>query len=146
MVLRDSRFFVPEPIGEATSLILDGSEAHHLLHVLRGDVGDCVTLFDDSDHEYQATIIGLEKKRVQLRIESRTFRSVESNRRVIVASAVPKGDRQQLLMETLGSPPRSQIDRQVGTLCCGSKQAMRPESPDEGGSLRHGCEALARCR
>lgn len=101
MVLRDSRFFVPEPIGEATSLVLDGPEAHHLLHVLRGNVGDCVTLFDDSDHEYQATIIGLEKKRVQLQIESRTFRSVESYRSVIVASAVPKGDRQQLLIEKL---------------------------------------------
>ena len=47
------RFFSPHPIT-AGGMMLDGPEAHHLLHVMRAAVGDEVTLFDGSGAEFDA--------------------------------------------------------------------------------------------
>jgi len=46
------RFYSPHPIT-AGCMMLDGPEAHHLLHVMRASVGDEVTLFDDSGAEFK---------------------------------------------------------------------------------------------
>jgi 16S rRNA (uracil1498-N3)-methyltransferase len=50
-----NRFYSAEPILSQRAL-LDGPEAHHLLHVMRAAIGDHVTLFDDSGAEFNAVI------------------------------------------------------------------------------------------
>ncbi len=94
------RFFVTQPIttGEVT---LTGPEAHHLIHVMRGHVGQQVVLFDGLGHEAVAEITAIQKKAAVLRIVEPRSISRELPVAVTVASPLPKGDRERFLIEKL---------------------------------------------
>ena len=64
-----NRFFVDEPVT-ADRATLAGSEAHHLLHVLRARVGDEVVLIDGSGQEFLARVDRLGRSQVALAILS----------------------------------------------------------------------------
>jgi 16S rRNA (uracil1498-N3)-methyltransferase len=94
------RFFSPQPIS-AGCMMLDGPEAHHLLHVMRAAVGDEVTLFDDSGAEFKATVETLRRTDAELRIVERREVDRELSFSLVVGVALPKGDRQKWLVEKL---------------------------------------------
>jgi 16S rRNA (uracil1498-N3)-methyltransferase len=94
------RFFSPHPIT-AGCMMLDGSEAHHLLHVMRAAVGDEVTLFDGTGAEFRATIETLRRADAELRIVERREVDRELPFELVVGVALPKGDRQKWLVEKL---------------------------------------------
>jgi 16S rRNA (uracil1498-N3)-methyltransferase len=94
------RFFSTEPIaGEQATL--DGQEAHHLLHVMRGKVGDRVTLFDGSGAEFEAEIVRCGRSDVEARVLSRRDVDRELPFELVVGVSLPKGDRQKWLVEKL---------------------------------------------
>jgi 16S rRNA (uracil1498-N3)-methyltransferase len=93
-----SRYFAPVP-PDARSVVLAGTEAHHLLHVMRTRVGDRVTLFDGHGFEYEAEVTSLGRSEIELRIESRTAIDREARIECVLAVALPKGDRQTWLAE-----------------------------------------------
>ena len=76
-----------------------GPEAHHLIHVMRARIGDEVELFDGSGAEFVATVERLGRAEVELAISSRAEVDRESPRPCTLAVALPKGDRQQWLVE-----------------------------------------------
>src|SRR5215210_2032346 len=94
------RFFSPHPIT-AGCMMLDGPEAHHLLHVMRASVGDEVTLFDGSGAEFKATVQTLRRTDAELRIVERREVDRELPFDLVVGVALPKGDRQKWLVEKL---------------------------------------------
>ena len=94
------RFFSPHPIT-AGGMMLDGPEAHHLLHVMRASVGDEVTLFDDSGAEFKATVETLRRADAELRIVERRELDRELPFALVLGVALPKGDRQKWLVEKL---------------------------------------------
>ncbi len=95
-----ARFFVETPVqGERATLV--DSEAHHLLHVLRGKVGDAVTLFDDTGNEYDATVVKTSRATVDVEIQATRVVDRELPRPVVLGVALPKGDRQKWLVEKL---------------------------------------------
>jgi 16S rRNA (uracil1498-N3)-methyltransferase len=91
------RFFVPEIDGEHA--VLDGSEGHHLINVMRAKAGTEVVLFDGSGAEYAARVTRIDRSRVELTIRRRTEISRELATHVTLAVALPKGDRQRWLVE-----------------------------------------------
>ncbi len=92
------RFFVEEPItGEHATLA--GSEAHHLVHVLRAQVGTPVILFDGAGSEFDATITVLERASVHLAITATRTPDRELACYLELCVALPKGDRQKWLVE-----------------------------------------------
>jgi 16S rRNA (uracil1498-N3)-methyltransferase len=92
------RYFVEQEIQTASAL-LTGAEAHHLLHVMRGKLGDSVKLFDGSGKEYLAQITRLGRRDVELAILSTEQVDRELSLRIALAVALPPGDRQQWLVE-----------------------------------------------
>src|SRR4051795_12399718 len=94
------RFFSPYPISGG-GMMLDGPEAHHLLHVMRAAVGDEVTLFDGSGAEFRATVQTLRRTDAELRIIERREVDRELPFELMVGVALPKGDRQKWLVEKL---------------------------------------------
>ncbi len=94
------RFFIEQKIFEGTVLI-DGDQAHHALHVMRYSVGDAVTLFDGTGYEYGATIATIGKKDLRLAITSTVLTPLHDVPSVTIAAAIPKGDRQKFLVEKL---------------------------------------------
>lgn len=94
------RFFVETPIAAETAQ-LTGPEVQHLAKVMRAKVGDEVTLFDGSGAEFRAQIERLGRSEAELRILERREVDRELPRELTLAVALPKGDRQQFLVEKL---------------------------------------------
>lgn len=138
--MREHRFHV-DPVGGSDRVVMAGSEAHHLRHVLRLEIGDEVTLFDGSGLEFAARIERTGKHEIELTVVERREVSVESPRRVSIASAVPKGDRQQVLLEKLV---------ELGTACWlpveWRRSAVRPEAKSVERWRRYVIEASKQCR
>ncbi len=94
------RFFVEHPITQS-QVIISGPDAHHIRNVNRLDVGDTVTLFDGSGKEFEANIVFAEKKRLNLEIVQSQEISREIDGELTIAVALPKGDRQKVLVEKM---------------------------------------------
>jgi 16S rRNA (uracil1498-N3)-methyltransferase len=94
------RFYTPHLLT-AGEFVLDGPEAHHLAAVRRFGPGDRITLFNGDGREYPAEVVSVGKRSVAVNVSS----AVEANRELgfelVVASALPKGDRADFLVEKL---------------------------------------------
>ncbi|TWT32326.1 Ribosomal RNA small subunit methyltransferase E [Posidoniimonas corsicana] len=94
------RFFCEQPITGDTAQ-LAGSEAHHLLHVMRAKPGDAITLFDGSGAEFDAEVAASTRSTVDARVLARRDVDRERPRPLVLGVALPKGDRQKYLVEKL---------------------------------------------
>ncbi|MCA9246838.1 MAG: 16S rRNA (uracil(1498)-N(3))-methyltransferase [Planctomycetales bacterium] len=94
------RFYVDSPITDKLAT-LAGTEAHHLLHVLRARAGEEVTLFDGNGAEFRAVVRELNRQTAQLEVVERLEIDRELPFALSLAVALPKGDRQKLLVEKL---------------------------------------------
>ncbi len=92
------RFFSAAPI-QSDRVLLTGPEAHHLLHVMRAKRGDRVVLFDGSGWEFEAELLRATTQEAQLLILQRTYVDRELPVVVVLAVAMPKGERQKWLVE-----------------------------------------------
>jgi len=92
------RYFVAEPIS-GSHAVLTEQEAHHLLHVMRLGEGDEVLLFDGSGAEFPARVEKTTRREVHLAVLARRAVDRELPLQVVLAVALPKGDRQKWLVE-----------------------------------------------
>ena len=95
------RYFLDTPIGQATSVLLQGSEAQHLTRVMRGKCGDRVELFDGSGWQWSAEIADVGRNEATLKILSTEEADLEPALALTVGIALPKGDRQKWIIEKL---------------------------------------------
>ena len=93
-----SRYFSSDPIS-GPRVRLTGSEAHHLLHVMRAEPGPRVTLFDGSGSQFEALVESCARSHVDLSVEREQAVGRELSFRLVVGTALPKGDRQRWLVE-----------------------------------------------
>lgn len=82
-------------------VILQGPEAHHLATVRRFHIGDQVVLFNGNGYEYPSEIVAIDKKTVAVNVLAEERADRELPMRLVVACALPKGDRADLLVEKL---------------------------------------------
>jgi 16S rRNA (uracil1498-N3)-methyltransferase len=94
------RFYTPDRLGPG-EYHLSGTEAHHLTTVRRFSPGDRVVLFNGDGNEYAAEIIAVGKKSCSLDILSASPVDRELPFPLVIASALPKGDRADYLIEKL---------------------------------------------
>jgi 16S rRNA (uracil1498-N3)-methyltransferase len=78
---------------------LSADQAHHLRDVLRLKEGDPVEVFDDAGNAGEAAIEQCGADYVVLRVQK--IRTIEPTRQIVIASAVPKGDRADWMIEKL---------------------------------------------
>jgi 16S rRNA (uracil1498-N3)-methyltransferase len=78
---------------------LSGSEAHHLGRVLRLKPGQQVVLFDGRGAEATAEIMTVTRHTAELRVLSTHSEVADATAEIILATAVPKGDRLRWLVE-----------------------------------------------
>jgi 16S rRNA (uracil1498-N3)-methyltransferase len=79
---------------------LEPDEAHHIRDVLRLEVGSPLELFDSQGRTAQGTIRHLNPQNVVVEVEAVTAGAIQGVH-VTVASAVPKGDRADWMVEKL---------------------------------------------
>lgn len=82
------RFFV-ENI-ESDTVILKGTEAHHLKNVLRKKAGDAVFLFDGKGNEYRTEIKKLGNNEIELKVLSKTQKDIEPKIKINLYQSIPK--------------------------------------------------------
>ena len=92
------RYFVESPVT-ADRVTLDGTEAHHLIHVMRAKAGQQVVLFDGSGYEFAAEVEKVGRSSLEVKVLSRAEVDRELAFPVTLAVALPKGDRQKWLVE-----------------------------------------------
>jgi len=97
---------LPQPPGEessgsATQVVLDGAEARHLSSVLRLGPGDAVELFDGHGAWARAEIISGGRREIELAIRESGHDAPKQGPELVMATAIPKGDRVRSLVEKL---------------------------------------------
>jgi 16S rRNA (uracil1498-N3)-methyltransferase len=92
------RYFSDDPLQGETAT-LRGSEAHHLLHVMRAKVGAEIIVFDGRGGEWWAEIAKLGRAEVELALKKHRTIERELAAEFTLAVAIPKGDRQRWLIE-----------------------------------------------
>lgn len=95
------RFFISRRIDEEKIVFLEGDEARHLSKVMRKKSGDRVQLFDGSGFDFEAEIREIQRDRVELNVLDRRESECESKISIILACALPKGERQKWMIEKL---------------------------------------------
>lgn len=135
------RYFAQTPIhGDHT--VLDGPEAHHLIHVMRAKAGMRVTLFDGTGAEFAAQVEKVGRSEVQLTVLSRQVIDRELPLELVLGVSLPKGERQKWLVEkvvelgvarlvplitarSVAQPVQQALDRLRRTVIEASKQCGR---------------------
>jgi 16S rRNA (uracil1498-N3)-methyltransferase len=79
--------------------VLEGPEAHHLIHVKRAKPGERVVLFDGSGAEFSAQVEATRRDRVELSVLERVEVNRELPFELTLGVTLPKGDRQRWLVE-----------------------------------------------
>jgi 16S rRNA (uracil1498-N3)-methyltransferase len=92
------RFFCPDTPVDGR-LVLEGDEARHLTRVRRVAVGECVELFDGRGWNHRAEVQALGRDRVELIVLESKVSDRLAACSLTLASAVPKGDRFDWLVE-----------------------------------------------
>ena len=93
------RFHVNMPLGLGR-FDLDGEEARHLV-VSRIRLGEKVVLFNGDGFNYPAVLVQLGRRDAILEIEARIPNLCERKTTTTIAAPLPKGDREQILIEKL---------------------------------------------
>jgi 16S rRNA (uracil1498-N3)-methyltransferase len=94
------RFYTADELGPGEHA-LTGPEAHHLATVRRFAPGDRVVLFNGDGHDYPSEIVSVGKRSVALTVLAREPADRELPFPLVIASALPKGDRADFLVEKL---------------------------------------------
>ena len=136
-----SRYFCPVP-ANAEIVRLPAEEAHHFANVLRGKIGDPIILIDGSGCEFLATVTAIKRDKIDVQILSKSVVDRELDFKIAIAVALPKGDRQKVLVEKLtelgvqeliplitergvAQPTDSAIERLMGQVIAACKQSGR---------------------
>ena len=125
-------------------VVIDDSEAHHLLHVLRLKPGDTLSLFDGSGCEADATIVRNTRREVFCTISNRKPAAKHSRSGLTVIAAPPKAERLKWMVEklteigvdrlillqserTIVTPAESRVEKLRSTVISACKQCRRNE-------------------
>ncbi len=93
-----NRFFLEAPAWNQSTVVLSESESHHVLDVLRHDVGDKLTVFDGAGHEASAHIAAIDGRSAVLKLGSPST-SVRLPGAITLAQAIPKGKTMDLIVQ-----------------------------------------------
>lgn len=92
------RFYCPGLAGDGP-IVLDDDEARHLARVRRVPVGAEVELFDGQGRAARAEVVALGRDQATLRLVEHLAPAPNPPARVTLASAIPKGERFDWLIE-----------------------------------------------
>lgn len=119
------------------------SEAHHLLHVLRAECGNELTLFDGRGTAATAVVTAMDRRTVRCTVQQFIPEVSAANPLLSVAVSPPKGDRLRWLVEklteigvdslllmqtqrTIVNPREAKLDKLRQTVIAACKQSQRP--------------------
>jgi 16S rRNA (uracil1498-N3)-methyltransferase len=97
--MRTIRLFHPGIYQVPETISLNENAAHHAAVVLRLKPGDNITLFNGNNEEFDATIVAINKKSVQVSLSAKRPVDRESPCKIHLGQAIIKGDRMEWLIQ-----------------------------------------------
>lgn len=94
-----SRFFIPTDSIDGDSILITGSDAHHISHVLRMAKGDRLTVCDMGRREHECVISDFSKDTVALKVISTKDSENEPSVRVTLYQGLPKADKFEQIIQ-----------------------------------------------
>lgn len=94
-----TRFFIPSSQINADSVILHGEDRHHLLHVLRKDVGAEITVLNGKGQEYLVRIAQINPESVTGTIIRPIERQTEPRVKLTLVQSLPKADKFEWIIQ-----------------------------------------------
>ncbi len=133
------RFYTPDALTPG-EYALAGEEARHLAGVMRAVPGDRVVLFNGDGLDYPATVVAGDRRAVVLAVGAGVPNNRERPRPLAVASALPKGDRADFLVEKL---TELGVSRFIPLIC--ERSVVRPKPDAVRKFARQVVEASKQC-
>lgn len=93
------RFIVEGPLTADQELTLTGERAHYLGRVLRLKVGAKLTVFADGSDDHEATVVAMQKQRVDLKLGSATPNRRESPLNCRLLQGIARGERMDIAVQ-----------------------------------------------
>lgn len=93
-----TRIYQPVPLAIG-KLLLDEKASHHLARVLRATVGDEIKIFNGEGGEYAAIITAINKKNVEVDLQTFSARSAESPVHIMLAQGIARGEKMDFVMQ-----------------------------------------------
>lgn len=94
------RFYTNSKLAKGL-VTVTGPEASHMFKVCRLRANDPVYLFNGDGNQYYAIIQSIDRAHATLEIQTTEYTNKQNSPRLEIASALPKGDRLQFLIEKL---------------------------------------------
>jgi 16S rRNA (uracil1498-N3)-methyltransferase len=91
------RYYAPELADGFAEYVLDGDEAHHLLRVRRGKIGDSAQLFNGKGLRANAKVVQVDRRTAHLELSD--FHRSPPSIGLTLGSAPPKGERLLWMVE-----------------------------------------------
>jgi 16S rRNA (uracil1498-N3)-methyltransferase len=91
--MRIPRCHEPQPMNPGDSLMLGDNNVQHLARTLRMRVGDQVLLFNGDGQEFLATAIEVDKRSLQVRIDSSATPNRDSALQIHIGQSLSRGER-----------------------------------------------------
>ena len=94
-----TRFFIPSSQIHADSVTLLGDDRHHLLHVLRKEVGAEITVLNGKGQEYRVRITQITPEAVLGTIIQSVAARTEPRVQITLAQSLPKADKFEWIIQ-----------------------------------------------
>lgn len=111
------RFFVAEPLLPGSTLTLPEDVAHHLLRVLRTEVGERFVLFDGNGGAHETELIEAGKKTARAQLLAFTADDRESSLRTHLGQVMSRGERMDYAIQKATELGVSEITPLVSERC-----------------------------
>jgi 16S rRNA (uracil1498-N3)-methyltransferase len=92
------RFFLSSP-PQGNRAAVSGEEAHHLIHVLRAEIGDSIELTDGSGSAWRGQVAGIDNASVTIRDLVELPRQDDSGVRLILVQSLCKADKLEWILQ-----------------------------------------------
>lgn len=93
------RYFIPPEQFHETTVTIIGGDAHHLIRVMRSEIGDTVICSNGLDREALVSLISIEKELVEATILEELPLLNEAAIEVWIAQSLPKGDKLEMVIQ-----------------------------------------------
>lgn len=90
---RRTRLYYPDELISGEKIILNIDASRYLLTVLRKTIGDKIFLFNNTDSEFESSLIEIAKKQAVIQVGMPSNPSTESHLKIHLGQAISRGER-----------------------------------------------------
>ena len=95
-----SKFFVDvNDVSDSTIRITDANDRKHIIKVLRLGIGDCLTISDTVEYEYETEIISIEKDYIEAKILDKQNFAHEPELKLTLFQGIPKQGKMETIIQ-----------------------------------------------